>query len=420
MQLTGIHHLTAVSADAPGNVAFYTKVLGLRLVKKTVNQDDVTAYHLFYADGLASPGSDITFFDFPTKRERRGNHTISRTGLRVAGRDTLDWWRKRLTEAKAQGSDIKVGEIHERDGRLTLDVEDPEGQRLSLVDDGGAGEAHPWDKSVVPAQHQIRGLGPITMTVPELEPTDVILTRVTNMRPVRQYPHPESNKDTIHVYEMGAGGPAAELHVAVRPDLPPAHPGAGGVHHVAFRTPNDSEYDAWAKRLRDLRIPNSGKVDRFYFRSLYFREPNGILFEIATDGPGFATDEPLEKLGEGLALPPFLEPRRREIEAGLKPLYSRKSSERAASALQCGSLDRCMETALTSSAQRMPRTPCALPAIAGACETDRPPRRCAQQCRRASRASARGWRRGLPAAGSRFSPLLPWPVSRHRPARPRN
>lgn len=315
MQLTGIHHLTAVSADAPGNLGFYTGVLGLRLIKKTVNQDDVSAYHLFYADGLASPGSDITFFDFPTKRERSGNHTITRTGLRVAGRPSLEWWRQRLADAK-----VPVGEIVERDGRLTLDIEDPEGQRLSLVDDGGEGAAHPWAKSPVPAQHQIRGLGPITMTVPDLDPTDAVLTQVMNMKRARDYPHPESNKDRVHVYAMGAGGPAAELHVAVRPDLPPAHPGAGGVHHVAFRTPNDAEYDGWAKRLRELRVPNSGKVDRFYFRSLYFREPNGILFEIATDGPGFATDEPLETLGESLSLPPFLENRRREIEAGLKPL----------------------------------------------------------------------------------------------------
>jgi glyoxalase family protein len=124
----------------------------------------------------------------------------------------------------------------------------------------------------------------------------------------------------VHVYEMGTGGPAAELHVAARPGLPPAQPGAGGVHHVAFRTPDAAEYDAWAARLKSLRIPNSGKIDRFYFQSLYFREPGGVLFEIATDGPGFATDEPLERLGERLALPPFLEPRRKEIEAGLQPV----------------------------------------------------------------------------------------------------
>ena len=154
MKLTGIHHLTAVSADAPGNVAFYTKTLGMRLVKKTVNQDDTSAYHFFYADGKASPGSDLTFFDFRTAPGKPGNNSISRTGLRIAGRASFDYWHKRLTEAN-----VKVGEIIERDGRLTLDFEDPEGQRLSFIDDGGEGEAHPWEKSPVPAEHQIRGLG---------------------------------------------------------------------------------------------------------------------------------------------------------------------------------------------------------------------------------------------------------------------
>jgi glyoxalase family protein len=171
----------------------------------------------------------------------------------------------------------------------------------------------------VPSAHQIRGLGPITLSVPQLRSTDVVLTSVMNLRKVRQYPHAET-KDMIHVYQMGAGGAAAELHVAVQPGLPIAEQGAGAVHHVAFRTPDDAQYDAWAERLRTMGIPNSGKVDRYYFRSLYFREPNGILFEIATDGPGFATDEPADRLGERLALPPFLEPRRAEIEAGLRPL----------------------------------------------------------------------------------------------------
>jgi glyoxalase family protein len=314
LQLGGIHHLTAVSADAPGNLRFYTQVLGMRLVKKTVNQDDVSAYHLFYADGLASPGSDLTFFDFPATRERHGTHSIARTALRVAGEETLGWWADRL---KQHG--VEHGRVAERDGRLTLDFQDPEGQRLSLVDDGGAGEAHPWTRSPVPAERQIRGLGPITLSVPDLSKTNAVLTMVMNMRPVREYRHPENAQHPVHVFEMGPGGAAAELHVAVQPDLPAVRPGAGGVHHVAFRTP-DSEYDLWAERLRSLRIPSSGKVDRFYFRSLYFREPNGILFEIASDGPGFATDEPMETLGERLALPPFLEPRRAEIERGLKPL----------------------------------------------------------------------------------------------------
>lgn len=315
MQLTGIHHLTAISADAGKNIAFYTRTLGLRLVKKTVNQDDVSAYHLFYADGLASPGSDITFFEWPVPRERRGTHAIVRTAFRVSGAETIAWWRERFA---------KLGVAHAtptaRDGRLTLDFEDPEGQRLALVDDGGHGPAHPWERSEVPPEHQIRGLGPITLSVPDLPPTEAVLTGVMAMRRTRQYALATDGGAAVHVFEMGSGGPAAELHVAVEPGLSPARQGAGGVHHVAFRTPDDAQYEAWAQRLQALRIPNSGKVDRYYFRSLYFREPNGILFEIATDGPGFATDEPLETLGERLALPPFLEQRRAEIEAGLKPL----------------------------------------------------------------------------------------------------
>jgi glyoxalase family protein len=316
MQLTGIHHLTAISADAPGNVAFYTGRLGMRLVKKTVNQDDVSAYHLFYADGLASPGSDLTFFDWPAAKERRGTNAIVRTGLRVAGEASLAWWLERFREKGIANSGIVT-----RDGRKAVDFEDPEGQRLALVDDGGKGESHPWDGSTVPAAHQIRGLGPITLSVPRLEPTAEVLTSVMNMKHVRTYAEPDGPRHEVHVYEMGGDrGVASELHVAVEPDLPPARQGRGGVHHVAFRTPTDQQYDAWADRLRSMRIANSGKVDRFYFRSLYFREPNGILFEIATDGPGFATDEPLDRLGERLALPPFLEPRRAQIEAGLKPL----------------------------------------------------------------------------------------------------
>jgi len=314
MHLTGIHHLTAISADARDNLEFYTGVLGMRLVKKSVNQDDVSAYHLFYSDGDATPGSDLTFFDWPALPERRGGRSITRTGLRVSGA-SLPWWKWWFERIHVRHNDIVV-----RDGRETLDFEDAEGQRLSLVEDVDDGEAHPWDRSPVPPEHQVRGLGPITLSVPDLRPTDGVLTKVMEMRRVRHYPHPLDDAHVVHVYAMGEGGPGAELHVAVQPDLEPARPGAGGVHHVAFRTPDDDQYEEWYERLSALRIPNSGKIDRYYFRSLYFREPHGILFEIATDGPGFAADEPAEHLGERLALPPFLEPRRREIEAGLRPL----------------------------------------------------------------------------------------------------
>jgi glyoxalase family protein len=314
MQLTGIHHLTAISAKPRENLAFYTGQLGMRLVKKTVNQDDVGAYHLFYADGKANPGTDLTFFDFPVAPERRGSNSISRTGLRVAGRASLEYWRDRLERAGGP-----IGDIAEVDGRLTLPFEDTEGQRLMLVDDGGTGPSSPWERSGVPAEHQIRGLGPIVLNVHDLARTERVLTGVMNMRSERHYAAPEAAGE-VHVFAMGQGGPAAELHVIEQKDLPMAQQGAGGVHHVAFRTPDDQQYHRWAQRLNELGVRNSGEIDRFYFRSLYFREPNGILFEIATDGPGFATDEPMDALGEKLALPPFLESRRAAIEAGLKPL----------------------------------------------------------------------------------------------------
>jgi glyoxalase family protein len=315
MQLTGIHHLTAISAKPRENLAFYTGLLGMRLVKKTVNQDDVSAYHLFYADGKANPGTDLTFFDFPAAPEGRGTNSISRTGLRVAGEKALGFWRDRLKQAG-----VVMRDVTEVDGRLTLPFEDGEGQRLVLFDDGGQGPSSPWENSPVPAEHQIRGLGPIVLTVQDLSRTATVLTDVMNMRRARDY---AAHGAQIHVFAMGeatdGNNPAAELHV-LEDKGSPARQGAGGVHHVAFRTPDETQYHAWTQRLTDLRVPHSGEIDRFYFRSLYFREPNGILFEIATDGPGFATDEPLATLGEKLALPPFLEPRRAAIEAGLKPI----------------------------------------------------------------------------------------------------
>jgi len=314
MDLTGIHHLTAISAQIRENHRFYTQKVGMRLVKRTVNQDDVSAYHLFYADAQGSPGSDLTFFDWPVPPERHGGRSITRTQLRVEGLRALEWWTQYLAE-----NGITVGEITERDGRLTLDFEDPEGQRLSLVDDPSAGETHPWERSPVPLEHQVRGLGPIVLSVPDLAPLDALLQHALNMRPVREYPHPEKPKDLVHVYEMGPGGARAELHVAEQPDIPPVRTGAGGVHHVAFRSP-DRDYEAWAERLNTLGVPNSGKVDRYWFKSLYFREPNGILFEIASDGPGFGVDEDLATLGEKVVLAPFLEPHRKEILANLKPI----------------------------------------------------------------------------------------------------
>jgi len=249
MELTGIHHLTAISAQIRENKRFYTEAIGMRLVKRSVNQDDVSAYHLFYADAKGSPGTDVTFFDWPIPPERRGVPSISRTALRIDGAEAFTYWRER----------------------------------------------------------------------PRLDRTDELLRLALSMHRVRSYPHPDDPAHTVRVYAMGARGPGAELHVVERPGLPIARQGAGGVHHVAFRIP-DADYDAWADHLDRLGIGNSGKVDRFWFRSLYFREPGGNLFEIATDGPGFAIDEDEATLGEKVVLAPFLEPHRDVIVANLKPL----------------------------------------------------------------------------------------------------
>lgn len=314
IELGGLHHVTAISARIRDNHHFYTRTLGMRLVKRSVNQDDVSAWHLFYADAEGRPGTDLTFFDWPVPAERRGSRAISRIALRVGTPESLEWWADHL-----QSRGVSARKPAERDRRMVLDLEDSEGQRLTLLADGGAGDARPWNRSPVPAEHQVRGLGPIELTVPDLAPTDTLLRQGLGMRPVRDYANPERPTQTVHVYEMGPGGPAAEVHVAVRPDLPVARQGAGGVHHVAFRS-RDEDYDAWADRLDTLGIRNSGKIDRYWFRSLYFREPNGILFEIATDGPGFGVDEDMETLGEKIVLAPFLEDRREEIVAGLKPI----------------------------------------------------------------------------------------------------
>ncbi len=312
--LSGLHHVTAVTGNAAGNVDFYTRVLGLRLVKKTVNQDDVSAYHLFYGDAVGSAGTELTFFDWPyAGPDRHGSGTISTTALRVPGRATLEWWAQRLKQ-----HDIEHSGIEDRYGRAAVAFTDPEGQRLRLVDDGGAPGGTPWPQSPVPAEMGIRGLDAVRLTVRRLEPTARLLTDALGFRQAREFKGDAGKR--IVVFETGAGGPGTEVHVEERPDLTPGSPGIGGVHHVAFRTPDDAQHRQWQRRLTEAGVRVTPVIDRFYFRSLYFREPGGILFEIATDGPGFATDEDPAHLGERLSLPPFLEPKRTQIEAGLQPI----------------------------------------------------------------------------------------------------
>lgn len=322
IELGGLHHVSAITGNAAQNVAFFTQVLGMRMVKKTVNQDDVSAYHLFYGDRLGNAGTEVTFFDFQgAVRNRPGVGTISTIALAVPGREALEWWIGRLDEFG-----VPHEEISERGGRMVLPFEDFEGGHYEFVgvenDDTVAMQGEPWEKSPVPAEYQVRGLHSMRIIVANLEPTEQVLTQVMGYRQSGNYDMlgPDGEPSPVTVYEVGPGGDGTEMHVMVRPDLPRGRAGAGGVHHVAFRTPTDEEHLAWRDRVRSAGLMVTDQIDRYYFKSIYFREPGGVLYEIATDGPGFATDEDPEHLGEKLALPPFLEPARERIEAGLKPI----------------------------------------------------------------------------------------------------
>jgi glyoxalase family protein len=315
MNLLGLHHISGITGKIEANHAFYTQTLGMRLVKKTVNQDDVRAYHLFYADQRGSPGSDITFFDWANASPARyGNHSISRTGLRVPSGDSIMYWQERLSNAG-----ITTNAPEERNNRLTLDFSDFEGQRLSLIADSSTDNIVPWTNET-PVEHAIRGLGAVTLTIPQAKPTTQMLTNIMNMKQIAEYASPNNQQYGVVVYQMTEGGSNTEIHLEIRPDLPPARPGAGGMHHIAFRVPNATVHAAWLEHLSNHGIRHSGLIDRYYFKAAYFREPNGIQFEISTDDPGFATDEPEATLGQRLALPPFLENRRADIEQHLKNL----------------------------------------------------------------------------------------------------
>jgi glyoxalase family protein len=314
LDLKGMHHVSALSAHIGRTRHFYTRVLGLRPVITTVNQDDPTMYHLFFSDGRGSPGSEMTVFDMPhAAPEYRGTNSISRTTFRVAGARALEYWRHRFDELSVEHQGVG-----ERDGRTVLDFEDVVGTQLSLVDDAGAGDASPWSRSPVPEACQIRGLGYNVLTVPQLAPTDRFLREALGFEPRREYAADGDGRRRVHVYTLGNGGVHQEIHIAVRDDLPRAKYGSGGVHHLALRVADGGAMPAWVDRLTSLGHHNSGIVDRHYFKSIYVREPNHILFELATDGPGFDVDGPVD--AARLSLPPALEPRRGEIEAALRPI----------------------------------------------------------------------------------------------------
>lgn len=317
MQLNGIHHITAVSAHIADNVNFYTKMLGLRLVKKSVNQDDVSAYHLFYADKIGSPGTDMTFFDWPhIGPNLRGSDSISGTAFRVSSREALDFWIKRFDQHK-----VSHGEIIGFAGRELLAFEDSEGQQLYLVNDLGAEfEGEIWSQPDIPDEYTLRGFYSVIFSMQFVDQLDMIFTDILNFKRAENalWIDGISNATIYTTYQDG--GPGSEIWLLEQPDLERGRLGAGGTHHVAFRVNDLEAQKEWRERIKGSGLGVSQLIDRFWFRSIYFRVSNGILFELATDGPGFAIDEAPESLGEKLVLPPFLEDQREEITAGLTPI----------------------------------------------------------------------------------------------------
>jgi glyoxalase family protein len=311
-RILGIHHVTAIVGEPQENVDFYTIVLGLRLIKRTVNFDDPYTYHLYYGDELGRPGTIVTFFPWPgAQRGSNGTGQVSAMAFSVPD-GGLDYWAARLTE-----NDCRYGGPEERFGRQVLSFYDPSGLLLELIAQPGV-EAQPyWSGGTVPHEYAIRGLSGVTMTVGQLEPTAALLTDVLDFRHVAT----ASNRAR---YEVGDGGPGAQVDVVSRPDVPFGNIAVGSVHHVAWRVAGDEQELVWREKIIRSGFEVTEVRDRNYFHSIYFREPGGVLFEIATDTPGFATDEAPETLGRALKLPQWLEPMRGQIEQRLPMIGNRE------------------------------------------------------------------------------------------------
>lgn len=307
--ISGHHHTSMITKDANKNNHFYKNILGLRRVKMTVNQDDPSMYHLFFGDEIGSPGTELTFFEMPMAgRTHKGTNSISRIGLLVPSYESLLYWEKRFHKLG-----IKHEGIAEYTRRPSLSFEDPDGLSLVLI---VSGEGLPfwrgWSQSIIPSEHQIMGMGPVEMTVKRPEKLHDTL--------VNMFGYTISYQDGNEtVYQSLAGEPFGEI-VVIEKDGPNQRPGRGSIHHLAIRAKDEEELKHWESKVRERGFQTNGIIDRYYFKSLYFRESNGILFEIATDGPGFTIDADLAHLGETLDLPPFLEERREEIEAMLRPI----------------------------------------------------------------------------------------------------
>ena len=298
MKLNGIHHITAITGDAQANVDFYVGVLGLRLVKKSVNQDSPSVYHLFFADEAGSAGSDLTFFEYPgAPLGRAGAGMVHRVVWRVGSLDALSFWAERLGA---------VGREPARNGDR-LRFSDPEGLDHELVIDGSGDAQLSAEHSEIPAAHALAGFDAVRAYSATPERSRAALEETLGF---------ESHKEAG--WEV-RGGSRGGFYSYDEPPPGRRQEGAGTIHHVAWSS-EQAEQEAWQRRIAEARLAPTPVIDRHYFESVYFREPSGVLFEIATSGPGFTVDETLETLGEELSLPPFLESRRGEIEAGLTPL----------------------------------------------------------------------------------------------------
>jgi len=310
-QLTGLHHVTAIAGDPQQNVDFYAGVLGLRLVKQTVNFDDPQSYHLYYGDGTGSPGTLLTFFAWPHgRRGRPGLGQVTAAALAV-GAQSLDFWRERLT-----ASGVMLNGPSTRFGETVLAFHDPDGMHLELVptsDDPREG----WTHGPVPAEHAIKGVRSVTLPESSADQTVLLLTETLGFRPVITAGVGTDGVGTR--YALG-DNPATFADVIFAPNLVSGQIAVGSIHHVAWRTPGDAQQDAWLQDLAGQGYGVSPVMDRDYFHSIYFREPGGILFEIATDPPGFAIDESPETLGQTLQLPPQYAPMRAQIMAQLPPI----------------------------------------------------------------------------------------------------
>ena len=318
-QLKGIHHVTAITSSAEKNYEFFTYVLGMRLVKKTVNQDDIQTYHLFFADDKGSAGTDMTFFDFPgILKGIHGTNEILKTSFRVPGDAALAYWVERFDRLKVKHTGIK-----EQFGKKTLSFVDFDDQQYQLISDElnkGLESGTPWQKGPVPLEYAITGLGPVFIRVSNFDYFKEMLEKVLLFKETAQ-------EGSSHLFEVGEGGNGASLIVEHNANLADGRQGFGTVHHVAFRVEDLSVLEEWIVRMTDFGFSTSGYVDRHFFESLYVRVTPQILFEFATDGPGFMGDEPYETLGEKLSLPPFLEPKRAAIEKMVRPIDTVRSTK---------------------------------------------------------------------------------------------